>query len=109
MSADIISAFCYILANIPLPDPNGYKIATIIDPWIDNLYEHVFLNSDVNGPEIAQNIISVMVKQTADRGTASIMIHPHIWRKLLLNDAFVGIIIEEVVKEVLNKELSEES
>lgn len=76
-----------------------------IVPWVKNIYEHVFLADERKGAEKTSSLIRHCVELTAFSSEEYNLMSLNVWPILCLEDSLSEIIVEEVIRYVLERNL----
>lgn len=109
LTTDVANAFIYIIKKNEgiLAHSQAHDILLFMSPWLNSIYKQVFLNDKINGPEVTQSFIASVVKNIPTVPTDLVKLNYGVWKKMADEEAFVEILVEETIKEVLNRELSD--
>lgn len=75
-----------------------------ISPWVDNICEHIFLDTDENGEERVAEIVRQFCKITAKNKDQMSCLNDYVWKKLFKETRLTSIVLEEVIAFAINDE-----
>lgn len=106
LTYEVITAFNYISSNYETIIDTNKDIFLIIEPWIGEVHKEIYLSDKIsNGPEIVRTFISGFIRHIPAEKTDVLRIN-EIWSKLICVDDLVEMILTQVVKEAMFRELS---
>ncbi|RLV94789.1 Inhibitory regulator protein IRA2 [Spathaspora sp. JA1] len=80
-----------------IPQANKLTSILYISPWIDNVYDYVYLSTDENGPERVADLIRQFCRLSAMNKDHIAIIIDYIWKKLFQETRLISILVDEVV------------
>lgn len=75
-----------------------------ISPWVDNVCEHIYLDTDENGVERVAEIVRQFCKITAKNKNQMSCLNDYVWKKLFKETRLTSILIEEVITFAIDDE-----
>lgn len=80
-----------------MPEENKLTSILYVSPWIENIYDHVYLLSDENGPERVADLIRQFCRLSSKNKEHIAFINDYIWKKLFLETRLMQVLVDEVV------------
>ncbi|AET40083.1 RasGAP domain-containing protein Ecym_5324 [Eremothecium cymbalariae DBVPG len=75
-----------------------------LSSWTKNLYEHVYLVDDEEGPEITAQIVRRLIRLTAKHETHSLIYAQFVWSNFILEGDLVELIFEELIHHCVDRD-----
>ncbi|EJS44753.1 ira1p [Saccharomyces arboricola H-6] len=92
------------LENNVIPQEHIPTVVCSLSYWVPNLYEHVYLANDEEGPEAISRIIYSLIKLTVKEPNFTTAYLQQIWFLLALDGRLTNIIVEEIVSHALDRD-----
>ncbi|KAG7660703.1 IRA2 [[Candida] subhashii] len=80
-----------------MPTENKLTSILYVSPWIENIYDHVYLSNDENGPERVADLVRQFCRLSAKNKDHIAFINDYIWKKLFLETRLMSVLVDEVV------------
>ncbi|EGW32510.1 ras GTPase activating protein RasGAP/neurofibromin [Spathaspora passalidarum NRRL Y-27907] len=80
-----------------IPPANRLTSILYISPWIENVYDYVYLSTDENGPERVADLIRQFCRLSAMNKDHIAIIIDYIWKKLFSETRLISVLVDEVV------------
>ncbi|KAK6455475.1 ras GTPase activating protein RasGAP/neurofibromin [Scheffersomyces xylosifermentans] len=80
-----------------LPEENKLSSLIYISPWIDNVYEYVYLDSEESGADRLAELVRQFCRISAQNKEHIAFLNDYIWKKLFSETRLVSILVDEVV------------
>lgn len=79
--------------------PNESKLSSIVymSPWMENIYEYIFLEEGVNGPERVADLVRQLCRLSAANRKYIAFLNDYVWKKLYDEARLIPILVDEVV------------
>ncbi|SCU84295.1 LAMI_0C06964g1_1 [Lachancea mirantina] len=87
-----------------IEDPYVPHVITTLEPWVGNLYKHVYLANDEQGPENVSSIIRTLIKLSVADPRLTMIYNQCIWSSLILETDLVGVLVDEIINHSLDRE-----
>ncbi|CAI4055633.1 GTPase-activating protein IRA1 SKDI_02G2510 [Saccharomyces kudriavzevii IFO 1802] len=92
------------LENDVIPQEHIPTVVCSLSYWVPNLYEHVYLAHDEEGPEAISRIIYSLIRLTVKEPNFTTAYLQQIWFLLALDGRLTNIIVEEIVSHALDRD-----
>ena len=92
------------LENDVIPQEHIPTVVCSLSYWVPNLYEHVYLANDEEGPEAISRIIYSLIRLTVKEPNFTTAYLQQIWFLLALDGRLTNVIVEEIVSHALDRD-----
>lgn len=66
-------------------------------PWVDNIYENIYLSTDSNGPEQVADLVRRFCRLSAGNKEHIAFVNDYIWKKLFAEPRIIPVLVDEVI------------
>lgn len=80
-----------------LPEHNKLSAITYISPWIENIYENIYLESTFDGPDKTADLVRQFCRISATNKDNIAFLNDYIWKKMFNETRLITILVDEVV------------
>lgn len=100
----IFEYFIHGLVNQIIPFEFVPQTILCLSYWVPNLYEHVYLVDEEEGPEVMAHIIRGLIGLTVSEPSFTVIYLQQIWFHLALEGNLTVLIVEEVLNHALDRD-----
>ena len=90
-----------------VPEENKLSSIMFLAPWIENIYEFVYIANDDSGEERVTHIIRQFSRLSLQNRAYISFLNDYIWKKLFAESALLPILVDEVVAFAIDNNTNE--